>query len=44
MPEEVASYIKALKESFKTLHPRALENIKRADDRNKEYYDKRHRK
>ena len=41
---EVEAYVRALKESFKSLHPRCLVNIKEADERNKRLYDKRHNK
>ena len=41
---EVDAYVVALKKSFTEIYPRVLTNIKVADDRNKEYYDKRHNK
>ena len=42
--KQIEIYVKALKESFKEIHPRALANIKKADDRNKKLYDERHHK
>ena len=42
--KEIEEYVTSLKKSFKEVHPRALVNIKAADTRNKEYYDKRHHK
>ena len=33
--QEVETYVKALKQSFNDVHPRALTNIKEADDHNK---------
>lgn len=36
--------MKSLIKSFEEIHPRALLNIRKADERNKDYYDKRHTK
>ena len=40
--KQIDIYVKALRDSFKDIHPRALANIKKADERNKKLYDDRH--
>lgn len=40
----VTSYVKSLKDTFKDFHPKVRNNIKLADQRNKNLYDDRHKR
>ena len=42
--KEIDAYVKSLKESFETIHPRVVKNIGDADKRNAKYYNQRHKK